>query len=400
VVVVLALIVIFAGVGITTYYWSRPPRVPLITVIKSISFDGGANGDDWAVGMAYDEANHTLFVSGCITVAGHGKDIFLAKYDEDLNQIKNTTFQGTANKDDVGYVLTLGDPGMLYAIGYANMTGQGNNIWVAKYNYDLVLQKYVTIDGKAHWTDDGYGIIYRAPYLYVAGTVTEPIQGYNIFIAKYDTDLNQIKNITINGSGNGTDKARFLTFGADGTLYASGSICQIGTGVDIWFGHFTTNLVLLDQVIIPGPVASAEDKGFGLAFDSLGNLYGVGMKTEPSQGLNLWLGKFDSHLTLLDNVTIDGPAHGEDVAYNFLMLNDNVMLVTGVYTETIGGTNAYLAKYSSDLHMITNKTIDGSAGGYDAAYGPIWGPSGDIFVSGFLTEISEGQNGWLARIRV
>jgi hypothetical protein len=395
-----AIIVICAG-GIASYYLlTRPPQLPPITIVKSITFDGGSGGDDWAVGMAYDEADHMLFVSGCITVSGHGKDIFLAKYDEDLNQIKNTTFQGTSSKDDVGYVLTFGDPGMLYIIGYANMTGQGNNIWVAKCDYDLVLQKNITIDGKAHWTDDGYGIIYRAGYLYIAGTVTEPITGYNIFIAKYDTNLNQIKNITINGSGNGTDKARFLTLGPDDTLYASGSICQVGTGVDIWFGHLTTDLLLLDQVIIPGPITSAEDKGFGLVFDTSGNLYTVGMKTEPGQGNNLWFGKFDTNLTLLNNVTVDGSAHGEDVAYNFVMLSDNVLFVTGVCTETAGGTNAYLAKYSSDLHMITNKTINGSASGYDAAFGPLWGPSGDIYVSGFLTEDSEGQNGWLARIRV
>ncbi|WXG44259.1 MAG: hypothetical protein WED04_09535 [Promethearchaeati archaeon SRVP18_Atabeyarchaeia-1] len=395
-----ALIFIVAG-GIATYYLlPRPPRVPLVNVVKSISFDGGAGGNDWAVGMFYDETNHLLFVSGCITVPGQGKDIFLAKYDEDLNQIKNTTFQGAGQNDDVGYVLTLGDPGMLYVIGYVNVTNHRNDIWIAKYNYDLVVQKYTLIDGKAHGTDDGYGIIYRAGYLYVAGTVTEPDGGYNLFVAKYDTDLNQIKNYTFNGAGDGTDKARFLTFGPDGTLYVSGSICQPDTGVDIWLGHFTTDLDLLDEAVVPGPMPGAEDKGFGLAFDSLGNLYTVGMKTESGQGTNLWLGKFDSDLNLLDNVTFDGPAHGEDVAYDFVMLSDNVLLVAGVYSETLGGPNAYLAEYTSDFRIITSYTKDGSAHDYDVAYGPIWGPGGDIYVSGFLTEVSEGQNGWLTRIRV
>lgn len=260
------------------------------------------------------------------------------------------------------------------------------------------MEKGVMINGPASGTDDGYGILYNPSdkNLYIAGTVEVPIEGQNIYLAKFYTNLTLIKNVMFNGPSSSTDKGRFMALDSSGNLYVSGSKSRAGTGYDLWLGKFDTNLTLINEIILAGPT-SGEDKGYGIVIDSDNIVYLTGTLTYSSQGYNIFLAKFDTNLNQLKNVTLNGPLNGEDVAYSLVFDKSSNLILTGVYTESPGDSNIWVAIYDKQLNLLTYDTIDGGSHGYDTGYGVILGMDNDFYVSGFIDEPVENTNLWIAR---
>jgi hypothetical protein len=373
----------------------RAPAKQLV-LDRSITLDGGFQGDDAAYGFIFDQDGN-LYVSGFVTVPGEDRNIWLAKYDAGMNPIISKTVNGSADGEDTGYTFALDENNNLFIIGYITETGEDHNIWIAKYDLNLNLQKQITVNGSKNETDDGYGILYDGNgHLYTAGTVREIEGESNIWIAKYDTNLTLIKDTTLNRTDNMTDKARFMVLDGNGHLFVSGSVSQEISEYDIWIGKFDTDLTLLAETDLAGPVAGEEDKGYGICLDEFGILYCAGTLTEPGQGYNIWLAKYDSDLNPIASITRDGPLHGEDVAYVMVMDDLGYLYLTGVYTEPAGNENVWIGIYNRDLQLQNETTVDGPAGVYDSGIGIATRPDG-IYVSGFLTDITEGGNIWLAR---
>ncbi|MBN1415210.1 MAG: T9SS type A sorting domain-containing protein [Bacteroidales bacterium] len=373
----------------------RAPTGKLVSD-KSLSLDGGSQGDDAAYGFILDEDDN-IYITGFVTITDEGRNIWLAKYDSQFNPVTDTIINGSADGEDTGYTFALDENGNLYIIGYITETGQDHNIWIAKYDPDLYLQKEITVNGSKNETDDGYGILYDGNgHLYAAGTVREIEGENNIWLAKYDTDLNLIRSITMNQTDNMTDKARFMVLDGNGHLFVSGSVTQEISDYDIWIGKFDTDLNLIKDTAIAGPVAGEEDKGYGICLDEFGILYCTGTLTEPDQGYNIWLAKFDTALNPIGNITMDGPLHGEDVAYMMKMDDSGFLYLTGVYTEPSGNENLWIGIYNRDLQLMSYTTVNGSADEYDSGIG-IDCRQNDIYVSGFLTETAEGSNIWFTR---
>jgi len=396
-IVVICVIVIAAGGwGPNISYFP-----PFLVLVDSVSMDGGSDGDDWALGMAYDSNQSVLYVTGFISVPGHGNDGIIWKMNsshESLVQVGNTTFGGSLG-DDAGYIIALDDYGHLFATGYVTESGEGHNIWIARFGLNLTLEREVTVDGPSNGTDEGYGLVLDdSGDVYVAGTVTVPDQGYDIYIGKYDSDLNLERNITIDGPASMTDKGRFMVLDGAGNLFVSGSMSQVETGYDMWLGKFDTDLNLLGQRIIAGPT-SGEDKGYGICLSDDGYLYATGTVTESGQSYNSWLAKLDKNLNVLNNLTVNGPANGDDSAYS-IGLHGNEIVQVGTYTELSGGENIMAALYGADFRFYSRITINGSANGFDTAFGVLYGHYEFVFVSGLITETSEGQNAWVGRFYI
>ena len=366
---------------------------------KSITLDGGSKEDDAAYGFIFDR-NGNMYVTGFVTVTGEGRNIWLAKYDQEMNLVISQSLNGSASGEDTGYTFAMDESDHLFVIGYVTETGQDHDIWIAKYDTDLNLLKQITVNGSKNETDDGYGILYDGNgFLYTAGTVREMTGENNIWLAKYDTDLNLITSITMNRTDNMTDKARFMVLDGMGHLFVSGSVSQEISDYDIWIGKFDTDLRLLKETDVAGPVDWAEDKGYGICLDEFGILYCTGTVTGPGQGLNIWLAKYDVDLNLIKMIFRDGPLHGEDVAYLMSMDDSGYLYLTGVFTEPEGNENAWIGVYNRDLQLQNDTTVNGTADSYDSGMEVICRKD-RIYVSGFLTEVSEKGNIWLARYRL
>jgi len=371
----------------------------VFSLLRSVSIDGGEGGDDQPRGIVVDESGH-VYVAGYITAGGQ-RDIWLAKYDANLNYIDGITRPGPANGDDEGYTMALDNAGHLYVIGYMSIAGQGHDIWLAKFDTSLNFIKEITVNGTDSDDDEGYGIMYDedGEYLFVAGYVRDTGQNGNIWIGKYDTDLNQEALTIRNYPANDTDKARFLAIDNSGNLFVSGSISQATTDYDLWIGKFDkATLAFIDEEILVGPTTE-EDKGYGMIVDGT-DIYITGTITESGQGFNIWLAKYDTDLNQLDSMTINGPLNGEDVAYTMIMDDSGRLYHTGVYSEVNGGANIWIAQFNKNLDLLASTTINGSADGYDTGLGIVRGLGQDFYVTGAIDETVGGFNIWIGHYQI
>lgn len=382
------------------------PRSEDITLLNSINIDSGYYSFDAAFGITQDEEGF-IYATGFVTIPGgpvipgNGTDIWLAKFDSNLNMLVNKTINGNAWGNDWGYVPVCDNDGYLYVVGYLNEIDESNNIFLGKfYCANLSMIEYITINGPSNDTDEGYGLLYNHfdGNLYITGTITNSSRGYDIYIGKFDTDLHLLKSITLNGPSSSTDKGRFFTLDESGNLYVSGSKSQVGTNYDMWVGKFNSELMLIDEIIIAGPT-TGEDKGYGICYDGAGVIYLTGTLTGIGSGYDIFLAKYDTDLNQIKNITLNDPIDGEDVAYSFFLAANKIYL-TGVYTESLGGSNVFIACYNTNLELQFLNTIDGSAHGYDTGSGIIRGLGADFYISGYLNETSEDNNIWIAHYQI
>ena len=86
-------------------------------LLNSIAIDGGYDLGDQARGVSIDGGGN-IFLAGYVTVPGQGRDIFLARFNKDLVMQDSVTVNGPANGDDEGYVMAFDGAGFLYLVGY------------------------------------------------------------------------------------------------------------------------------------------------------------------------------------------------------------------------------------------------------------------------------------------
>lgn len=370
-------------------------------LLDHVQVDGGALNSDETRGISIGPDGF-VYVAGYVTVTGRGRDIWLAKYDSDLVLQDSVTVNGAADGDDEGYTMAFDGDGSLYLIGYMTESGEGHNIWLGTFDADLDLVKSITVKGSENGDDDGYGILFDevSGNLYVAGTVRESGEGANIWLAIYDTDLVLVEEFKLNGPVDDTDKARFMAFDDARHLFVSGSLNEaLEREYDIWIGKFEDDLTFVDDLVVSGPTTD-EDKGYGIVFSGSGTIFVTGTMIEPGESYNIWMAEVDTELNLLHSLTFNGPANGEDVAYMMAADEAGNLYHTGVCTEADGGSNIWLARFDTDLELEAWTTRDGPAGGYDTGIGIAVGPDHDVFVSGVVTGPAGDLDIWIGRYAI
>jgi hypothetical protein len=375
---------------------NKTPFFPL----RAIQVDGGIDEADAARGIALAKDN-SVYVTGYTSTSGAGKNIWLAKYTPSLILKTSFTLDGSASGDDEGCGIAVDNDRNVYVVGYMSETDQGHDIWLAKFDRNLILKNQVTVNGSDNGADEGYGIILDGKgALYVTGTVSETGQGPNVWLAKYDTELNLLKSTTFNGLANGADAGHAVALDGSGSVFVSGSVTQAASGLDIWLGKFdTTDLGLSNQLLIAGS-AAVEDEGYGIISDGKGYLYATGKISETDEDSNIWLAKYDTNLNLVRAITINGPVNDEDAAYSLSLDSQGGLYQTGEYSEASGSSNVWIAKFTTGLDRESSTTVDGPDSEYDIGYGIVRGKDKELYVAGAFTDKKEDLNIWIARYKV
>lgn len=317
-----------------------------LTLIDSKTRPGPVNGDDEGYTMVFDDAGYLYVIGYMSAVAGHGHDIWLAKFDAELNFLKEITVNGTANDDDDGYGIIFDkDSGYLYVTGYVRDTGQNGNIWIGKYDTDLNLEAVTIRDYPAHDTDKGrFLAIDNEGNLFVSGSVSQAGTDYDLWIGKFNKEtLDFLDEEILAGPTTDEDKGYGLII--DGTdIYITGTITEIGQGFNIWLAKYDTDLNPLDSMTLNGP-ANGEDVAYSMFMDDSGRLYHTGVYSEVDGGANIWIAQFNKNLDLLTSVTINGSADGYDTGLGIAKGLSQDFYVSAAIYETVGGFNIWIGHY-------------------------------------------------------
>ena len=138
----------------------------------------------------------------------------------------STTINGSGNNDDYGYGITVDGSGNIYVTGTV-YEGTNNNIWVAKYNSNLVLQTSTTINGSGNGSDEGYGITIdtiSTNAVWLTGVSYETAGGNNIWLSKHLIDVDTIPPGQVTGVVAVTDSQVQLQWVAPGDDGYSGNV--------------------------------------------------------------------------------------------------------------------------------------------------------------------------------
>ncbi len=174
-----------------------------------------------------------------------------------------------------------------------SQVGTNYDIWVGKFTEDLTFVDNVVVAGPTTDEDKGYGIVFDpAGTIFVTGTMIEPNESYNIWMAAYDTDLNPLDSYTINGPVDGEDVAYLMTMDSGGRLFHTGVFSEPEGGANIWIARFDSDMELEAWVTLDGP-AGGYDTGVCLTNGLDNDLYVSAAVSDPVEGFNIWIGHFD-----------------------------------------------------------------------------------------------------------
>jgi len=333
-----------SGTGLDYYIQRIVPAEPALGWFSY--YDGGAGGNtDMANAMAVD-ASGNVYITGKSWVTGNSYDYVTIKYDTGGTLVWARSYNGTGNGPDMATDIAVDSSGNVYVTGMSDThptTGE---------EYAMVTIMYNT-SGTQQWVEQ-----------YMAHS---------------------------------NSRAYAIAVDSSGNVYV--------TGTSAW-GHYpdptTDDIITLKYIpnTDPTPVGPAwvsnydgpgagDDNGLAIVVDSSGSIYVTGYS--PGYGTNddYVTIKYDSSGGELWVRRYDGPASGDDLAYDIALDSSGNVVVTG---QSLGiAFNDYATlKYDTDGNLIWIMRYNGAANGHDEAHALAIDPSDNVIVTGRSVRTGKG----------
>ena len=308
------------------------------------TYNGSANGNDVGQGTAVDSSGN-VYVTGYEDVTGEGNNIWVRKYNSAGAVQWTGTSNGTANGSDAGYGIAVDSAGNVYVTGYEYVTGQGDNIWTRKYNSAGTEQWTRTYNGTANSYDEGQGIaVDSSGNVYVTGHEEVTGQVHNIWVRKYNSAGTEQWTRTYNGIANNDDRGQGIAVDSSGNVYVTGHEDVTGQANNIWvrkYNSFGTETWTRTH----NDIANSSDGGQGIAVDSSGNVYVTGHEYVTGQVHNIWVRKYNAAGTEQWTRTYNGTANGGDGGQGIAVDSSGDVYATGYEYVTGQDYNIWVRKY-------------------------------------------------------
>jgi hypothetical protein len=195
----------------------------------------------WDAGYGYEEidgiviAADGIYVTGWSVGNGTGVDVLLMKLGFSGNIIWQTTWGGATARDDHqdGHIVV--DDSLIYLSGlYNGSVGLGWEGRALLAKFDKSNGNFVdstTYGRQDVWlnAENALGMTTDGAFLYTVGYTTTSANNWDIFVAKFDKNLNQMWYNTWGGSIE-AESARAISIGLDGSIYIGGNTASYGSG--------------------------------------------------------------------------------------------------------------------------------------------------------------------------
>jgi len=379
------------GFEVTGY---DPTKELVIDPLLASTYLGGSH-NEYAEDMLFDNAGN-LYVTGWVastdfptTISAYdtshngGGDVFVSKFDSNLQNLLACTFLGGGSFDQ--------------------------NPAIARDNNGNIFISGMTRSNDFPTTPNAFDTSYSA--------------WSDCFISKFDSDLQNLLASTYLGGTNNIGEFGFdISVNDNGFVYVAGSAGAnfpttpgaydetINSYMDAFVSKLDNNLENLVASTYLG--GNATDQSYAIAFDNSGNVYTAG-RTESGDfpfstgafdsthngGIyDAYLSKFDPNLQFLLASTYLG-GNGNEEPWDMVLDNTGNILVTGdTYSTDFpatasafdttynGGPDAFISKLNDSLSDLLASTFFGGSGweiGYDIALNS----SGNLFVAGMTSSI-------------
>ena len=194
--------------------------------------------------------------------------------------------------------------------------------------------------------------------------------------------------------GEGDDCAEGIAVDGSGNAIVAGYVATAGSGEDIWVRKYDPSGAEVWTKTVDGP-GGGDDRARGIAADADGNIVVVGSVTGyPGEGRNIWVRRLDPGGETVWTDVHNGTMNGDDQGWAVTVTADAVV-VAGEETVDMMDTDVWLRAYDVDGNEQWTQTYAGTGVALDSARGVATTPTGDIAVTGWITDATDGRMLWV-----
>jgi uncharacterized delta-60 repeat protein len=355
-----------------------------------------SGGPDHAEALAID-SNNNVIVTGQAQNATGDFDFHTIKYDSNGNVLWEKTFDGGVNGNDFAVAVAVGvksgvDLDDVYVGGYTQNASGNDDFIILRYpagGGDPVWQK--TYNGAANGEDRILAITASVNGIAVTGESQNASLDFDCVTIKYDFDGNEVwsSEKRYDGSGSGDDRGIAVRMDAAGNVIMTGT--TFGTEMDIYIvkydGSAGPGTELWQKTYDGGNVDETSD----LFIDSSDNLYVTGYHTFGDGSSGIYTVKYDSGGTLQWEDVFHSSSDNNDRAAGIVVDdtdtpdNSGAVFITGHSNNNTTGKDDFLTiKYTINTgKLLWQENFNGSSNMNDRSVGIVLTSSMDVIVAGW-----------------
>jgi uncharacterized delta-60 repeat protein len=251
--------------------------------------------------------------------------------------------------------------------------------------------------GDAGIADRGQGIATDgAGNVYVIGFDVDTVGDSNIYVRKLDTDGNGVWSSTIDPSVGRDDRGHGIVVDGDGNLGVTGSMSTDEVETDIYVAKLDTDGVPLWSRSVNGS-SPGVDGGNDVAVDSSGNFVFVGYVRVGDNDNDIWIQKTDTDGTELWTQTVAGDDMIDDRATGVAIDGDGNIYVSGFLSNVGFNKDVWVGKYDPDGNELWTTVFDSPLSGTEEAYDVALADDGSVAVAGTTPIQANNIDAWMGR---
>lgn len=345
------------------------------------------------------EADGTAIVSGYVSIDAEGaRDAWLARYSATGQLMWEQTIAGPGDGNDELRGLVGDGAGQIYAAGYQRgVEGEGLNAIVAK--YDLAgNQEWVQIFNGPESMSDVYDVVTldNAGNVIVGGYSGNAAEGNDVFLRKLSSDGDTLWSRSRSGPNGGTDLIWDVAVSSMGHIYAGGyEDGPVGEARNAWVAKFDTDGNELWSRSFNG-ADSLGDYINGVTVIGEDDVVVCGYEESTEYPWHSIVRRYDSLGMIVWTDRYDGETSEGAHCFGIMTDGDGNLATTG--GEIVSGVRAVVVrKYGPNGTPLWTTQAPGGSVGPDYGRDVAIGPEDSVWIVGSVDTGADLRDVWVGR---
>lgn len=357
---------------------------------------------DRAYSIASDSVGNAVVI-GHVTVEGEGQNIWVRKYDGTGEHMWTWTKDGGDLQDEEGWSVLVDANDEALVTGYVTMLATGDDAWVGKLGADGILLWERQWDGGSGVEMGGSdqirdGVIADDGDIVVVGPSTiDASLEQELMMARRDARADAVRwsRTWMGWENNAQDRAHGVAM--TGTDFVSVGMRQNATESQFaWVARVDAdgNELWSDQQ----PATGAKSVWTAVAIEDDGDILLAGHRQAPAGDTDMWLQRRAPAGDVVWEELVASPGGDDDKANALVVDPLGGFLVGGEMGAGAGSTDAWIRRYDARDTEVWTVTYSGPAGARDTTWGLALDPDGNVLACGYQSDPNTEWDIWIRKL--